>query len=545
MLENTLFYGDNLPILQEHLPAESVDLIYLDPPFNSNRNYSVLFKDESGQESKSQIRAFQDTWHWNETAVFAYHHLIANAPEPVASVIGAMHSFIGGNQMMAYLVMMASRLVGLRRVLKPTGSLYLHCDPTASHYLKTLLDTVFQPQNFRNEIIWKRTSAHSGAKRYGPVHDVIFFYTKSNTYTWNQQFVPYDKTYVKKFYRHEDTDGKRYTLSDLTGAGTRKGLTGNPWRGIDVTAKGRHWMVLPDELDNLESEGRIYWPTKGEMPRLKRFLDEMSGTPLQDVIDDIPPIGAQAAERMGYPTQKPLELLERILLASSNPGDVVLDPFCGCGTTVAAAQKLGRRWLGIDITHLAIALQRYRLESMFPGIQFRVVGEPQDVAAARQLARENRYQFQWWALSLVRAKPLGGEAGSKEGKKGKDRGIDGVINFIDDSSSKAKRVIVQVKSGKVKSGDIQDLIGTLQREQAQLAVFITLEPASKEMLAEAAPAGLYESVGWGQNFPRCQILTIEQLLEGEKVRMPPAFGTFKQAQKVNGETAVLQGQLDL
>lgn len=545
MLENTLFYGDNLLIMQEHLPDESVDLIYLDPPFNSNRNYSVLFKDESGQESESQIRAFQDTWHWNETAVFAYHHLIADAPEPVASVIGAMYSFIGGNQMMAYLVMMASRLVELHRILKPTGSLYLHCDPTASHYLKTLLDTIFRPQNFRNEIIWKRTSAHSSAKRYGPVHDVIFFYTKSSEYTWNPQFVPYDKAYVKKFYRHEDADGKRYTLSDLTGAGTRKGKTGNPWRGIDITARGRHWMVPPDELDKLESEGQIYWPPKGEMPRLKRFLDNMAGIPLQDVIDDIPPIGAQAAERMGYPTQKPLELLERILLASGSPGDVVLDPFCGCGTTVAAAQKLGHRWVGIDITYLAIALQRYRLESMFPGTLFRVVGEPQDVAAARQLARENRYQFQWWALSLVRAKPLGGETGSKEGKKGKDRGIDGVINFIHDSSGKAKRVIVQVKSGKVKSGDIRDLIGTLQREQAQIAVFITLEAASKEMLAEAATAGWYESAGWGQKFPRCQILTIEQLLEGGKVQMPPAFGTFKQAQKVNGETAVQQGHLDL
>lgn len=542
MLENTLFYGDNLLIMQEHLPDESVDLIYLDPPFNSNRNYSVLFKDESGQESESQIRAFQDTWHWNETAVFAYHHLIADAPEPVASVIGAMYSFIGGNQMMAYLVMMASRLVQLRRVLKPTGSLYLHCDSTASHYLKILLDTVFGVQNFRNEIIWQRTSSHNDSKKWADVHDVIFFYTKSDKFSWNGAFTDHDPKYVQQFYRFEDERGK-YRLDHIirsASMGPRPNLT-YEYKGYTPEWG---WRMVREKLEVLDADNRLEWSKSGR-PYLKRYLHEQKGTPIKSVITDIPPIGAQAAERMGYPTQKPLELLERILLASSSPGDVVLDPFCGCGTTVAAAQKLGRRWVGIDITHLAIALQRYRLESMFPGTQFRVVGEPQDVAAARQLARENRYQFQWWALSLVRAKPLGGETGSKEGKKGKDRGIDGVINFIDDSSGKAKRVIVQVKSGKVKSGDIRDLIGTLQREQAQIAVFITLEAASKEMLAEAATAGWYESAGWGQKFPRCQILTIEQLLEGGKVQMPPAFGTFKQAQKVNAETAVQQGQLDL
>ncbi len=542
MLENTLFYGDNLPILQEQLPAESVDLIYLDPPFNSNRNYSVLFKDESGQESESQIRAFQDTWHWNETAVFAYHRLIADAPEPVASVIGAMYSFIGGNQMMAYLVMMALRLVELRRVLKPTGSLYLHCDSTASHYLKILLDTVFGVQNFRNEIIWQRTSSHNDSKKWADVHDVIFFYTKSDKFTWNGAFTPHDPKYVQQFYRFEDERGK-YRLDHIIRSASMGPRPNLVYEYKSYTPEWG-WRMVREKLEALDADSRLEWSKSGR-PYLKRYLHEQKGTPIKSVVTDIPPISAQAAERMGYPTQKPLELLERILLASSNPGDVVLDPFCGCGTTVAAAQKLGRRWMGIDITHLAIALQRYRLESMFPGIQFRVVGEPQDVAAARQLARENRYQFQWWALSLVRAKPLGGETGSKEGKKGKDRGIDGVINFIDDSSGKAKRVIVQVKSGKVKSGDIRDLIGTLQREQAQLAVFITLEPASKEMLAEAATAGFYESLGWGQNFPRCQILTIGQLLEGAKVQMPPAFGTFKQAQKVNGETAVLQGQLDL
>jgi site-specific DNA-methyltransferase (adenine-specific) len=270
----------------------------------------------------------------------------------------------------------------------------------------------------------------------------------------------------------------------------------------------------------------------------------MPGTVVTTVWDDIPFINSQAQERLGYPTQKPLALLERNIQASSNPGDLVLDPFCGCGTTIAAAQKLGRMWIGIDVTHLAIALQRYRLEQMFPGIQFRVIGEPEDIGAARQLAQDDRYQFQWWALSLIRARPLGGEAGSKQGKKGSDRGIDGVINFIDDGTNKPKRVLVQVKSGHVKSGDIRDLVGTVDREQAAIGVFITLEPPSSEMTLEATKSSFYTSPGWRQNYPKIQILTIEDLLHGAEVKMPPPSGTFKQAPKVDQSNAD-QLELDL
>jgi site-specific DNA-methyltransferase (adenine-specific) len=541
MTQNTLFYGDNLPILRDYIATESVDLIYLDPPFNSQRTYNVLFKHESGKEAEAQLAAFEDTWHWNESAEATYHELVTQAPDNVGKMIAALRDFVGTNQMMAYLAMMAARLVELHRVLKPTGSLYLHCDPTASHYLKIILDCIFSPSQFLSEIIWKRTSAHSSANRMGPIHDVIFLYSKTPGYTWNPIYQPYEQSYLDKFYRHKDNDGRVFRLSDLTGAGIRHGETGTVWRGVDPTSKGRHWMVPPSELDQLDAVGRIYWPTKGNVPAYKRYLDEMPGTPLQDIWIDIPPIAAQAAERLGYPTQKPLALLERIIQASSNPGDVVLDPFCGCGTTVAAAQKLGRRWIGIDITHLSIALQKYRLEEMFPDIKFQVIGEPQSISDARQLAQDDRFQFQWWALSLIYARPYGGESGSKKGKKGADKGIDGVITFIDDSSGQPKRVLIQVKSGKVSSRDIRDLVGTVEREKAAMGIFLSLEEPTRDMKTEAVSAGYYHSSGWNQDYPRIQILTVEELLRGGKVNMPPSHATFKQAQRVKEDGPVQKG----
>jgi site-specific DNA-methyltransferase (adenine-specific) len=289
-------------------------------------------------------------------------------------------------------------------------------------------------------------------------------------------------------------------------------------------------------MEHFDHEGRLYYSKTG-MPAYKRYLDEMPGVPLQDVWTDIRPIGASAAERLGYPTQKPEELLERIIQSSSSPGDIIIDPFCGCGTAIAAAQKLNRKWIGIDITHLSIALQKYRLEAMFPGIKFKVVGEPKDIGAARQLATEDRYQFQWWALSLIRARPLGGEAGSREGKKGSDKGIDGVIAFIDDNTGKAKRVLVQVKSGHVNASHIRDLVGTVQREQAALGVYITLEEPTRDMVTEALKAGFYRSPGWNKDYPRIQILTIDELLHNAELKMPPQFGTFKQAQRVQQSDA--------
>ncbi len=562
--QNTLFYGDNLTILRQFIANESIDLIYLDPPFNSNRNYNVLFKDESGTDSEAQITAFEDSWHWNASAEQTYYELVTQAPDHISKMIGSLRDFIGTNQMTAYLVMMTIRLLELHRVLKSTGSLYLHCDPTASHYLKMILDTIFGVQNFRNEIIWKRTSSHNDPRRWGGVHDVLLFYSKGDAYTWNHIYAPYDDAYLSVKYRNTDERGT-FRLSDLTAPGVTQGTSGQPWRGYDPAKTGRHWAVsneiisslvdtgqpMPtttqEKLDLLDKHGYIYWTPKGKaggtgFPQYKRYLDK--GTPIQDVITDISPINSQAQERLGYPTQKPLALLERIINASSNSGDIVLDPCCGCGTAIAAAQKSGRKWIGIDITHLSIALQKYRLEAMFPGILFRVIGEPQDIGAAQQLAQDDRYQFQWWALSLIRAKPLGGQEGSKTGKKGSDKGIDGVITFIDDNTGKPKRVLVQVKSGHVKPGDIRDLRGTVDRENAAIGVFITLEQPSREMITEALSAGYYKSPGWNQQYPRIQILTVAGLLRGEKVQMPPQYGTFKQVKKVR-ENMSEQPELEL
>jgi adenine specific DNA methylase Mod len=531
---NTLFYGDNLQILREYIADESIDLVYLDPPFNSNRNYNVLFRDEAGKDSEAQITAFEDTWHWGPDAEHTYHQLVTDAPAHVGQMIGAMRQFIGSNQMMAYLVMMAARLVELHRVLKLTGSLYLHCDPTASHYLKVILDTIFSPEQFRNEIIWRRTGAHSDRSQghvihMGRVHDVILFYTKTGSASRNEIYQPYSEEYLRTSYRHRDPDGRGYRLDNLTGPGGAS--KGNPqYEFLGVT---RYWRYSKARMQELYEQGRIIQTNPGTVPAYKRYLDEMPGVPLQDEWDDIPAIQASAAERLGYPTQKPLALLERIIATSSSPGDLVLDPFCGCGTSIAAAQKLGRRWVGIDVTHLSIALQKYRLEQMFPNIKFNVIGEPEDIGAAAQLAKDDPYQFQWWALSLIRARPLGGQAGSKVGKKGADKGIDGVITFIDDATQKPKRLLVQVKGGHVQRGDIAQLRGVIEREQAAIGVFITLEPATQPMKIEAASAGYYHSPGWGQNYPRLQILSIAELFVGKQIQMPPTeHGTFKQATRV-------------
>ncbi|MBN8637754.1 MAG: site-specific DNA-methyltransferase, partial [Anaerolineae bacterium] len=406
MPDNTLYYGDNLDILRDHtyFPAACVDLIYLDPPFNSNRSYNVLFKDESGRQSDAQIQAFDDTWHWGETAEATLADLILNAPPRVSAAMGAMLALIGRNQMLAYLVMMTARLVELHRVLKPTGSLYLHCDPSASHYLKIVLDTIFDPRNFRNEIIWKRTAAKGLATRKLPDnHDVILCYQKTDRATWNVDAVcePYnennldEKTKLK--YRYRDADGRLYRLSDITNPNpNRPNLT------YEFMGMTKVWRWTKDRMQKAYDQGLIVQTKPGTVPQMKRYLIEQRGRPLGDVWTDINPLNSQANERLGYPTQKPSSLLERIILASSNPGDVILDPFCGCGTAVAAAHKLGRRWLGIDITHLSIALLKYRMRDMFAleaGRDYRVVGEPEDTAGARQLATEDRYQFQWWALS--------------------------------------------------------------------------------------------------------------------------------------------------
>lgn len=531
---NVLYYGDNLDILRRYLPDGSVDLVYLDPPFNSQRDYNVIFKSEAGRRSDAQLLAFEDTWHWGPSAEATYAYLTNTArhegrvPETVSSLIGALRKGIGENQMMAYLVEMAVRLVELRRVLKSTGSLYLHCDPTASHYLKVILDGIFGPENFRNEVVWKRTSAHSSAKRYGPIHDVLLFYAKSDAMRWVGLDQKYDPAYVaQRFARGGDRPWKD---ADLTGSGVRHGETGLPWRGFNPTDKGRHWGYPPSELDVMDAAGQIYWPEKKDAwPRLKKFLSDARGVPVQDVWTDIPPVNSQAKERLGWDTQKPLALLERILTASTSPGDVVLDPFCGCGTALIAAHKMERRWIGIDITYLAIAVMRARLKDSFALENVPVIGQPTEVEGARQLAQspEGRYQFQWWALGLIDAQPVGGIE-----KKGSDKGIDGVITFTD-KHGELTSVFVSVKSGHVNSSMVRDLKGTMERDKAAIGVFITLEEPSKDMHLEADTAGLWRSDVWKRDYPRIQILSIADLLSGKKPQLPPfVMPTYQQAPKI-------------
>jgi len=544
--KNTLFYGDNLDILREYVPDESVDLIYLDPPFNSNRSYNVLFKEESGKESESQITAFEDTWHWGDDAQHTYHDLVQQAPENVSRMISALREFIGANQMMAYLVMMTARLIELHRVLKSTGSIYLHCDPTASHYLKVVMDMIFGGSNFQNEIVWQRTNAHNmRTKGFVRSNDTILFFSKSTSFTFNEQYTEYSAEQIKRY--KADEKGRLYTGQDLTFS------TVNPnrqfeWRGAKPPPN-RSWGASLEQLEKWYETGKILLRKDG-VPRLdglKVYLDEMKGKPLTTNWTDIDRVSNTSGERLGYPTQKPLALLERIVQASSNEGGVVLDPFCGCGTAIAASQKLNRKWIGIDVTHLAIALMKYRLKDAFSLNEkkdYAVIGEPESLSGAHQLARDDRYQFQWWAASLIQAKPLGGESGSKEGKKGSDKGIDGVINFIDEKD-KTQRALVQVKSGHVSSRDVRDLRGTVEREGAAMGVFITLEDPSKDMITEAVSAGYYRSRLWQKDYPMIQILTIEQLLQERAVNMPPRdhTQTFKQAEKIKKKEGT-QGEFD-
>ncbi len=747
-MENTLYYGDNLDILRRYVKDETVDLVYLDPPFKSNQDYNVLFAEQSGERAAAQIMAFEDTWHWDEAAARAYEDTI-RAGGRTADVMRAFYTFLGGNDMMAYLSMMAPRLVELRRVLKPTGSIYLHCDPTASHYLKLLMDAVFGPQYFRNEIIWKRTNAHNDAGRFGRIHDTILFYSRTEEHKWNPVTISYSPEQMKRY--KQDENGRWYTGQDLTASRTNSNSGKFEWRGT-MPPDSRGWGYTIEQLEKWWSEGLILTKKDGtpRMDGLKKFLDEMPGKPLQSIWDDIPRIPNTSAERLGYPTQKPEALLERIIKASSNEGDVVLDPFCGCGTAVAVAQKLNRQWIGIDITHLAITLIKKRLRDQFDaqaettppippreqggneesppvhggteggllpswdelpkkvweraramrkeptagekklwsrirneqlgakfrrqhplgpfiadfychehhlivevdgdthgdpdrmqydqeregilrsfglrikrytdtdvlkntdavvadlkdyvdalsssnslpplapppaggniesppaskgemsclppltggqrgvvhggteetvsrrlredergvsaeekrrGLSFRVIGEPVALEDARELAEKDKYQFQWWALGLVGARPV-------EQKKGADQGIDGRLYFIDGKDRHTEQIIFSVKGGHVNAAQVRDLRGVIEREKAAIGVFITLEEPTKPMKKEAADAGFYHSDWLETQHSRLQIITIEELLDGKPLDLPrtaymsASDATFKKAAKV-------------
>ncbi len=539
-MENVLYFGDNLEIMRRYVPDDSVDLVYADPPFKSNQNYNVLFQEKDGSRAASQILAFEDTWTWDQEdeAVFAD---LVTAGGKVADALQSFRQLIGPCDMLSYLVMMAPRLMECRRALKPTGSMYLHCDPAASHYLKLLMDAVFGPANFRTEIVWKRSSAHSDAKQgraqHGRIHDVIFFYTKTDEWFWNQVFTPYDQGYVDGFYKYtEPGTGRRYRLGDLTGPGGA--AKGNP--SYEVMGVTRFWRYSKEKMAELIQQGRVIQTKPGAVPAYKRYLDEMQGVPLQDWWGDIGPIGAQAAERLGYPTQKPVALLERIILSSCPEGGAVLDPFCGCGTTITAAQTLGRGWIGIDITHLAITLMKERLKDTFgDAAAFKVVGEPVSVPDAERLAASDPYQFQWWALGLVGARPV-------EGKKGADKGIDGKIVFQGDSAGKFETVILSVKAGNTGVAHVRDLRGVVERDKAAVGVLISMQDHTGPMHEEAVTAGFYESATWGRRYPKIQLLTVADLLAGKQIDMPPikqVGATFKKAPRAAAPAAGTQAEL--
>ncbi len=528
--KNKLYFGDNLDILREHVPEESVDLIYLDPPFNSNATYNALFKEVSGEGSTAQIQAFDDTWHWSMETEYAYQGVVMHGPKKLADLLQAMRSFLGQNDMMAYLTMMAERTVELHRVLKPTGSIYLHCDPTASHYLKLLMDAAFGPGTFRNEISWHRSNPKSlHSMNFPNCRDVILRYSKTHVVTFNKLFTEHDISYVSKAYKYMDEQGRQYRLLPLLNPNdNRPNLT---YEFLGVT---RVWRWSRERMQKAYEDGLVVQLKPGAVPQYKLYLEDSKGKTITNDWNDIPQ--AAGGEHLGYPTQKPEALLERIIRTSSNEDDVILDPFCGCGTAVTVAERLKRRWIGIDVTHIAISLMKYRLHDTF-GDQlspYEVVGAPLDVASARALALESehdgRYQFEYWALGLVDARP----ANSR--RKGADAGVDGYINFFDDATGKAKTVLVQVKSGRVRRDHVATLKGDMAREKAALGLLIVLESPTQPMLQEAMAAGVYVPKYFpSHQFPCVQVVTIEDLLDGRGPMLPHLglanAGTFRRARR--------------
>jgi site-specific DNA-methyltransferase (adenine-specific) len=539
-MTNSLYYGDNLDVLREHIADESVDLIYLDPPFNSNASYNILFKSPAGAGADASIEAFDDTWAWGPTASSALMDITQSGNHKLHVLMQAMKTAIGENAMMAYLAMMAVRLVELHRVLKPTGSLYLHCDPTASHYLKLVLDAVFGPEHYRNEINWKRTTAHSDTKnRFSHETDTIFFYVKDGSTVWNTQYTAHSESYKKSHYRHQDSEGRIYRHDNIirsASMGPRPNLA-YEYNGFTPPYG---WRTVREKLEEIDAAGRIHWAKTGT-PYLIRYLDEQPGEIVGNLWTDIPPINSQAQERLGYPTQKPRALLERIIAASSNPGDVVLDPFCGCGTAVDAAQKLGRQWIGIDVTHLAIGLIEKRMrEGYGDDLPFETIGSPKDLASAQRLAVDDPHQFQHWITLKLGGYPWMG------GKKGGDKGVDGYFYYIGEGGATETGVISVKAGGNVNPNMVRDIGRVMARDGHKLGLFVTATLPTKGMVEEANSHGLIETE-FGR-FPALQTYTLAELFGDIKPKLPPLVSVNRRAARV--ETRVThqpgsQGGLDL
>ena len=535
--QNYLYYGDNLDVLRKYVPDESVDLCYIDPPFNSKRNYNQIYTNV-GKEDAAQAQAFVDTWNWDELAIKGFGEITENhrgifTAQTINLIIG-LEKVLEQGSLLAYLVSMTLRVAEIHRVLKSTGSFYFHCDPTSSHYLKLLIDSVFCPNggDFHNEITWKRTNGHNDAKRrFGSTSDIIFFYTKNGSHHFEPQYLPYSEKYIKDFYRHIDSDSRAYQLADMTSPSPRPNMM-YEWKGFVSPSNG--WRYSKETMTKLDTEGRIWYPdSKTKRPRLKRYLDEMGGVPVSDIWDDILPLSAQAKERLGYPTQKPEALLERIIKASSNEGDVILDAYCGCGTSVAVAQKLNRQWIGIDITYQAISLILKRLEDTHgSNILENVItsGLPKDLESAEALANRKddrtRKEFEKWAV-LTYSK----NRAAINQKKGADRGVDGQGFFPVDNKNHGQ-IIFQVKSGNIGAKDIRDLLGTITREKAELGIFITLKAPTKPMIQEAKVCGSYHFDLFDRAIPKIQIVTIESILDGSaRLDVPMVADVLKSANR--------------
>lgn len=582
---NKLFYGDNIDNLRRKIRDETVDLCYIDPPFNSKRNYNQIYNNIGG-EDRAQAQAFIDTWTWDDLAIAGYEEIIANAEgrfQPqLTDLIKGLHSVLGEGSLLAYLISISLRVTEIFRCLKPTGSFYLHCDPTASHYLKLILDAVFcsQSGDFRSEIIWRRTGSHNKTKRWAPLHDVILYYVKSsNRFKWNRQKQPYMIGHVKEHFVPDGNNGYRtnYYGNVLTGSGTRNGESGQVWQGFDPTAKGRHWAIPGDiwdevgidpegltqhqKLDLLLEEGFITitpgeaWPIYSMAIRpgvsgpatsdIWSFQPYTNGTVFgtNDGIDeDVRWLSPRDQERLGYPTQKPEGLLERIIKASSDEGDTILDAYCGCGTTVAVAQALKRKWIGMDITYQSIALILRRLEQTFGAPVLTKVstdGLPKDMASAQALALKEddrlRKEFEKWAiLTYTNNRAIIND------KKGADAGIDARAFFKTGKRDNAK-IIFQAKSGHVKRDQIATLRGDMEREKAALAIFITLEPPTKPMLSEANAAGQYKHEDMGRTYSRISIVTVREIIEdGARLEIPMSLEVLAAAKR-----SIEDKQLDL
>ncbi len=473
----TLFFGDNLQVIEEKIPENFFDLIYLDPPFNSNRNYNVLFK-EGKVDSTAQLHAFEDTWEWTPPTIRLFDELKESHNPQIAILMNSLYEILKDTPMMAYLVNMTARLIPLRKVLKNTGSIYLHCDPTASHYLKMVMDTIFGLDNFINEIVWCYASGGVSKRYYGKKHDIILFYSKTRGYKFNTQYRPYSEGTLER------------------------GLT--------------NYKKRLNEKYELRGEGAV----------------------MNDWWSDITPLlSPTMKERLGYPTQKPEALLERVIKGSTDKNDWVLDPFCGCGTTIAVAENLGRNWVGIDISMQAVNVIQRRMNFHYPDITVNIDGIPMDYESAQALAVKDKFAFQDWAITLVGANPPSGVT-----KKGADRGIDGLILFrdkVDYANPKLRKILVQVKGGGSGRGDVAKLKGDIEREDAPMGILITLHEPTAEMKREAALAGEYKYTE-SSSFPRIQILSIRDWFAGKEVKIPSdKVSPFKNAEAKGNQPSLL------